>query len=173
MQNLTNMQNDVIFVTNNVFMKKYQNISNDSYLVNEPAAAYLSSTPSSEYQGADLRVIRHAREGIKIGYLLQLSDLMGLTQLEICKILHISLRTLQRYDAEYLLDSDDSSKVIQLGMLHRRGLDVFGDTKDFNYWLKTPMSSLEGKAPLDYLDTPFGFQLINQILGRIEHGVFA
>lgn len=154
-------------------MKKYQNISNESYLVNEPAAAYLSSTSSSDYQGADLRVIRHAREGIKIGYLLELTDLIGLTQMEICKILHISLRTLQRYEPDYVLDSDASSKVIQLGMLHRRGLDVFGDTKDFNYWLKAPISSLEGKAPLDYLDTPFGFQLINQILGRIEHGIFA
>lgn len=158
---------------NSTFMKKYQNISNESYLVNEPAAAYLSSTSSSDYQGADLRVIRHAREGIKIGYLLELTDLIGLTQMEICKILHISLRTLQRYEPDYVLDSDASSKVIQLGMLHRRGLDVFGDTKDFNYWLKAPISSLEGKAPLDYLDTPFGFQLINQILGRIEHGIFA
>jgi len=160
-------------VSNNALMKKYQNISNESYLVSEPAAAYLSSTSPSDYQGADLRVIRHAREGIKIGYLLQLSDLMGLTQIEICKILHISLRTLQRYDNDFVLDSDASSKVIQVGMLQRKGLDVFGDAKDFNYWLKAPMSSLEGKTPLDYLDTPFGFQLVNQILGRIEHGIFA
>ena len=160
-------------MTNNAFMKKYQNISNDSYLINEPAVAYLNSSQSGDYQGADLKVIRHAREGIKVGYLLQLSDLMGLTQVEICKILHISLRTLQRYELDFTLDSDASSKVIQLAMLQRRGIEVFGDTGGFNQWLKAPMSSLEGKAPLDYLDTPFGFQLINQILGRIEHGVFA
>ncbi len=154
-------------------MKKYQNVSDFSYLASEPAAAYISSATSTDYQGADLSIIRHARKGIKTGYLLQLGDLMGLTQIEISKILHVSLRTLQRYDHDFILDSDASSKVIQLGMLYHRGLDVIGDQLGFSDWLKSPMSSLEGRSPLDYLDTPFGFQLINQILGRIEHGVFA
>ncbi len=160
-------------MTINAFMKKYQNIPNSSYFASEPAAAYISGATSTDFQGADLKVIRHAREGIKMGYLLQLGDLMGLTQMEISKILHVSLRTLQRYNAEFILDSDASSKVIQLGMLYHRGLDVLGDQSGFSSWLKSPMSSLEGKSPLDYLDTPFGFQLINQILGRIEHGIFA
>ncbi|MBC7884726.1 MAG: DUF2384 domain-containing protein [Saprospiraceae bacterium] len=154
-------------------MKKYLLSDSQSHMVPESAPELISMTSATDFQGADLNIISHARAGIKVGYLLELGEVLGLSQLDLCKILHISLGTLQRYHSDLVLDADASSKVIQLTILRQRGLIVFGNQSGFNHWLKAPMSSLEGKPPLDYLDTPFGFQLIFQILGRIEHGVFA
>jgi putative toxin-antitoxin system antitoxin component (TIGR02293 family) len=60
-----------------------------------------------------------------------------------------------------------------LAALRKHGLEVFENETAFNHWLKSSLPSLEGNRPIDYLDTSYGFELINQLLGRIEHGVFA
>jgi putative toxin-antitoxin system antitoxin component (TIGR02293 family) len=98
---------------------------------------------------------------------------MGLTQSEMSMILNVSLRTLQRYPDFYILDADSSSKVLQLKALNERGVDIFNGQLYFNKWLKSPVRELDGQTPLSYLDTALGFHILDQILGRIEHGVFA
>lgn len=114
-----------------------------------------------------------ARKGITMRYLKKLADLLDLNLLDLSKILHISIRTLQRYAEDKLLEPDVSSKVIRLAELERRGLDIFGDAHSFSLWLKEEVLALDGARPIDFLDTPFGFDLINRLLGRIEHGILS
>jgi putative toxin-antitoxin system antitoxin component (TIGR02293 family) len=71
------------------------------------------------------------------------------------------------------MDADASSKIIQLSILKEQGLSVFGDQSSFNEWLKQPVPELDNATPLSMLDTPFGYQILFQILGRMEHGIFA
>lgn len=149
-------------------MKKYLIQKDNSLKVGEPSVAYNSSMSN-----VGLQVIHDARNGIKTDFFLRLGDSMALSLSDMSKILNISLRTLQRYEPTLLLDADASSKVIQLIILNRRGIEIFGDQLSFNVWLRSPISELEGSTPLALLDTPFGYQILHQILGRIEHGVFA
>lgn len=137
-------------------------------IVNEPMAAYLTSPTSNTAQ-----MINFARQGINMNYLSNLSDKLSLNLQEIGNILHVSLRTLQRYAPTKVLDSDASAKVLNLASLQIHGKDVFGSEENFAEWLKTEVPALGNKTPLSYLDTPFGFQLVDQTLGRIEHGLFA
>ena len=152
-------------------MKKiieYQAIDEPQNIMNEPMAAYFTSPISNTSQ-----MINFARQGINMTYLSNLSDKLSLSLQEIGNILHVSLRTLQRYAPTKVLDSDASAKVLNLANLQKHGKDVFGTEEDFAEWLKTEVPALGNKTPLSYLDTPFGFQLIDQTLGRIEHGLFA
>jgi putative toxin-antitoxin system antitoxin component (TIGR02293 family) len=173
-KNLTIQTNDIIFVTYFSGMKKYKSFT-DSYppsFVSEPAVAY-SPTYNGRLADAGLQVVQNARNGLKTSFFLQLGEKMGLSMQDMSKILNISLRTLQRYEDEHILDADASSKVIQLYLLQQKGLDVFGTQPSFNSWLRDPLPELDGGTPLEYLDTPFGYQILHQILGRIEHGIFA
>jgi putative toxin-antitoxin system antitoxin component (TIGR02293 family) len=138
----------------------------------EPAVAFLSAYSSYE-SDADLTVIHHARKGMKMGYLLYLAQLMDFGLSDIASLINVSLRTVQRYGRDFVLDADASSKVIQLSMLNAHGKDVFGDQHIFNQWLREPVIELDGRPPLEFLDTPFGYRIVHQILGRIEHGIFA
>jgi putative toxin-antitoxin system antitoxin component (TIGR02293 family) len=168
---LTITTNDIIFVSKYHFMSYNKNIDEYSSYANEPAVAYISKPQYTS--SADLMVVRNARSGLKTGYFYFLGEKMDLSISDLAKILNVSLRTLQRYLPDHLLDTDASAKVIQLSLLNQHGLEVFGTQESFNSWLKAPVMDLDYQTPLSLLDTPFGFELVHHILGRIEHGVFA
>lgn len=151
-----------------VIMEKSELTETNSNIENEPMMAYLASPISNAAQ-----MINYARQGINMKYLLKLTEKLSLNLQEMGNILHVSLRTLQRYAPTKVLDTDASAKVLNLAALQSHGIEVFGTEEDFAQWLKMKVPALGNKTPLSYLDTPFGFQLINQTLGRIEHGLFS
>jgi putative toxin-antitoxin system antitoxin component (TIGR02293 family) len=158
-------------VTNDRKMKKekvYKAVVTKNNIVNEPSILYQNSPLNNAVE-----LINYARQGINMKYLTNLSDKLSLSLQEIGDILHVSLRTLQRYAPTKVLDSDASAKALNLAALQAHGIDVFGTATDFNEWLRSGVPHLGNKTPLSYLDTPFGFTLIDQTLGRIEHGLFA
>ncbi|HMQ06758.1 MAG TPA: DUF2384 domain-containing protein [Saprospiraceae bacterium] len=151
-------------------MKEGKNSKLINDLVSEPIAVYLAGLSQS---GPSSGLIEFARKGVTMQYVIHLGHRLGLTLQHIANILHVSLRTLQRYPLDKKLDTDQSSKAILLANLHKRGVEVFGSDEAFGEWLNSPVPYLHGKRPLTYLDTPFGFDLLVQVLGRIEHGIFA
>ena len=88
-------------------------------------------------------------------------------------LLHSSYRNIQRKDDDELLDTLKTEKVLELAALAQRGIEVIGDKESFAEWLRSPLISLGNKAPLDFLDTSFGIQMITKILGRLEQGVYS
>jgi len=154
--------------------KKYKNIEKDpTGTVSDAAVAYLLPHLLNNKEIVSLKSIDTARKGITVGDYIKLAMTMGFTQTEMSSILNISLRTLQRYNDSYILNADTSSKVLQLRALNLKGIEVFNSQKSFNTWLKSPIRSLDGQTPISLLDTGLGFQILHQVLGRIEHGIFA
>ena len=87
--------------------------------------------------------------------------------------MHISERTLQRYDDNAIIKTEYAEKAIELARLYTRGEEVFGSMDKFKSWMKTPSHIFKGEAPVSLLDTSFGFNMVFKELGRIEHGIFA
>lgn len=50
-------------------------------------------------------------------------------------------------------------------------VQVFGSMKTALGWLNTENPALDGKKPMDLLDTDRGCEHVLNILARIEHGV--
>ena len=93
---------------------------------------------------------------------------------EWAKFLHLSERTMQRYNKEKkTFDSLQSEKILQITLLYKRGIGVFGDKQKFNAWLDTLNLALGKTEPKNLLDNVFGIQLLGEELTRIEHGVLA
>ncbi len=128
---------------------------------------------SPTYGLLNFDLISLSRQGILKKYLLQLSKKLSFTMHELAKVLHISERTLQRYHPDDALSSEASERAILLAQLYHKGISVFETADNFNDWLRTPLPAFEQEAPIYFLDTSFGFQLVLEELGRIEHGVFA
>lgn len=57
-------------------------------------------------------------------------------------------------------------------LIFERAVEVFGDESAAKLWLKEPKSALEGKAPIQVINTELGVQQVELMLGRIEHGIF-
>lgn len=135
--------------------------------------AMLVEEPAGVYSIQNFDFIHLSREGIIKKFLLDLADKLSFTMQELASILHISERTLQRYSNNEKMSSDTSERALLLAQLYRRGINVLGSANNFKDWLKTPLPAFKQQTPLSFLDTAFGFSLISDELGRIEHGIFA
>lgn len=162
----------------------YKSKSNSKNELNEPMAAYVvqGSVPSfynllgsskSAKLSTDFDIINLARKGFPKSVLLSLAKKISLNIQELAQILHISERTLQRYDDDAIIKTEYAEKAVELARLYTRGQEVFGSVDKFKIWIKTPSHIFKGEAPVTILDTSAGFDMIFKELGRIEHGIFA
>ncbi|WP_309331180.1 antitoxin Xre/MbcA/ParS toxin-binding domain-containing protein [Mucilaginibacter sp.] len=152
-------------------------------IVSEPMVAYVtagSSNPFYNLLGSnkislsnDLDIIKFAREGFPKSTLLALAKKISLNLQELAYILHISERTLQRYDDNEIIKTEYAEKAVELARLYTRGQEVFGNMDKFKLWMKAPSLIFNGEAPVSVLDTSAGFDMVFRELGRIEHGIFA
>jgi putative toxin-antitoxin system antitoxin component (TIGR02293 family) len=137
--------------------------------VNEPTVSYGSTDDNTV-----LSIMHMIRDGISYFQFDKVSKKIPFTLSEWSRILHISERTIQRYQSENKsFEPLQSEKITQLTMLCNYGIQVFGSSDVFFKWLNEPSISLGGAAPKSFLDNSFGIDYIKNELGRIEHGVLA
>lgn len=114
-----------------------------------------------------------SRQGLPKSGLMALAKKISLTLQEFANIMHISERTLQRYDDDAIIKVEYAEKAVELARLYTRGEEVFGSLDKFKTWMKSPVHAFKGEAPVSLLDTSLGFDIVFKELGRIEHGIFA
>ncbi len=103
----------------------------------------------------------------------ELSAKLFFTQAEWAEILHISDRTLQRYlKEEKAFEGLYAEHLYQLENMAELGLEVFGDAKAFEKWLRTSREVLGETQDFSTLRSFWGVKLIGNELGRMEHGVY-
>jgi len=76
---------------------------------------------------------------------------------------------------EQLLSTDSSGKgAVIPGFVDvvARALDIFGSREKAIDWLQSPVRSLADRTPASLLDSSEGISAVNEVLGRIEHGVW-
>ena len=68
---------------------------------------------------------------------------------------------------------DESEGILRVASAFQRSLDVLEDLEKARHWFSTPKRALGNKTPLEYCDTGPGAEAVEDLLGRIEHGVFS
>ena len=119
----------------------------------------------------DFDLVSLIRSGLSGKVLERMMQYYDLPSTEMARLLHISDRTLRRYEKDSLLDPEQSERLVELARLYAHGIDVFGSGSRFRRWLNSSVFSLGGERPIDLLDTSIGIGLLNDTLGRIEHGI--
>lgn len=160
-------------MTNVVSMIKPQ--KDRGYLGQEQALLVVQDSGGVSYVSGRgyFEFIQLSRDGIIKKALMNLSQQLSFSLAEVARILHISERTLQRYGDDEKLSADTSERAILLSQLYQHGTQVFGDLENFKEWMRTPLPAFNYQPPISLLDTTFGFQLIQDELGKIAHGIFA
>src|SRR6201985_3709022 len=142
--------------------KKYKEKPTVS-VVNEPMVAYVTTAPvhpfynllggvkSSKFS-SDQDILQLTRDGLPKRILLSLAKKISLTIQELANIMHISERTLQRYDDNAIIKTEYAEKAIELARLYARGEEVFGSMDNFKTWIKTPSHIFNNATPLSLLD---------------------
>ncbi len=118
--------------------------------------------------------IAAVRTGIPFGKFLGFANFSPFKLAEWAAFLHISERTMQRYEKEKRrFDALQSEKIIEIALLYKNGVAVFGKKEHFDTWLESTLPSLGNVTPKSLLDSSFGIRLLRDELIRIEHGVLA
>ncbi|MGK7952337.1 MAG: antitoxin Xre-like helix-turn-helix domain-containing protein [Xenococcaceae cyanobacterium] len=113
------------------------------------------------------------RKGVPRAAIDALANSLHLSVADLTKYLHVSERTLQRYSPDKNLSTELSDRVLQIAKVYARSLDVFEDPETTSSWLKQPIVALGNIAPIEYLDTSSGVEIVLDELTRIEYGVFS
>jgi putative toxin-antitoxin system antitoxin component (TIGR02293 family) len=120
-----------------------------------------------------MALVEAARKGITKEACDWLAKQLGLTMREMAFVMNLSERTLHRYAPQVRLNTAASHRILQLARLYEYGQSVFEDMEKFKRWMRRPHHLFNGQLPLELLDTDTGFRLVEDELGRMEHGIFA
>jgi putative toxin-antitoxin system antitoxin component (TIGR02293 family) len=118
-------------------------------------------------------LIRQIQKGLRFSELQTLQNSLDLAFEQLAAKLCISRSTLHRRKAAGRLSPDESDKVMRLSRLLDHAAKVFGDVEKARAWLKFPQVGLGGAVPLDYAQTEVGAREVDDLLGRIDYGVYS
>jgi putative toxin-antitoxin system antitoxin component (TIGR02293 family) len=111
------------------------------------------------------------REGLPFDALRAVMDTYEIPREAICAILGLSQRNFPRRQQRRRLAPDESDRLYRLARVLAHADRVFEDPARSAEWIRTPNAALARRAPLERLDTDIGVQQVDEILGRVEHGI--
>ena len=119
-------------------------------------------------------LIRQIELGFSFSRLRLLESQSGLSVARIASIIGIPERTLARRRNSGRLTSDESERLLRVSAVFEKAVDLFeGDRAAALKWLTSPKKALENETPLLYSRTELGAREVENLLGRLEHGVFS
>lgn len=118
-------------------------------------------------------VVAMIRRGLPMEELTALAAWLAISEEELAPLLGISRATLHRRKKTGQLETPESERIVRIGRLMARATEVLGSEKAAREWLRTPAIAFRGESPLAYLDTEIGAREVENLLGRLEHGVFS
>lgn len=90
------------------------------------------------------------------------------------KALGMSLRTIQRRKErpDQVLDREQSSRTWKFAEILARATEVMGSQAEAEEWLARPAMGLDGRRPIDLLESAAGTEIVEEFLTRLEYGVY-
>jgi putative toxin-antitoxin system antitoxin component (TIGR02293 family) len=119
------------------------------------------------------RLVRALKDGLPVRELDALRRNLDVPMDRLATLLGISKATLHRRKASGRLDVGESDRVVRVARLIGRALVVLESLEDARRWLSSPQVGLGGAVPLEYAETEVGAREVEDLLGRIEYGVYS
>jgi putative toxin-antitoxin system antitoxin component (TIGR02293 family) len=132
---------------------------------------------ATQARGGTLRAGEAAarvRAGLPIAEVEALRELLGLTVEGLAGRIGISIATLsRRRQSGEPLDPAHSDRVLRFARLFRLAAELHdGDEDAARAWLTKPAPALDGESPLDHAGTEAGAREVEDLIGRLEYGVY-
>lgn len=131
-------------------------------------AEFLGLSSSSTVQ-----MIRQVQKGFPYVALVRFHQRSGLSLGTIAELIALPQRTLMRRKAKGRLRPDESERLLRVSRVFDRAVDLFEqDVAAARRWLTTPSKELDNMPPLNFVRTEIGAREVEDLMSRLEHGVF-
>ncbi len=98
----------------------------------------------------------------------------GLKQQDILEAAQLPASTLSRRKKSAMLEPAESERLFRVAQVFERAADLFeGDAAAARRWLTEPVRGLGQRVPLELARTQIGAQLVLDLIGRLDRGVFS
>lgn len=113
------------------------------------------------------------RKGLPFASLQSLGETYQIDLKSMAAILAIPERTFARRKQEKRLRSDESERLLRVARIAALAEETLGGREQAIRWLRRPNRALGNAIPLHHLDTELGAREVEDVLGRIAHGVYS
>jgi putative toxin-antitoxin system antitoxin component (TIGR02293 family) len=135
--------------------------------------SYCVHGPTGEITFAPSKLVEVLRVGLPVKELNDLQATLDVPMEKLVPMLGISKATLHRRKLAGRLDQAESDRVVRFAKLMGKAVTVFESEESARHWLNSPQFGLGGAVPLQYAETEVGAREVENLLGRIEYGVYS
>ena len=121
----------------------------------------------------NLKLAKKVEAGFSFGALERLGKTTGLSLERLRVAVRITPRTLTRRRKEKKLSPEESDRLVSVSRLLAQTVELFeGNTEAGMRWFQSPNRALAGQSPIEVAATETGAREVENLIGRLEHGVF-
>ncbi len=119
-------------------------------------------------------LIQQLERGFSFKTLQTFESRSGLALSRLAATIGIPERTLARRKVSRRLTPNESERLLRISAIFEDAVDLFeGDVAAAVNWLSTPRKALGDRTPLAYARTEPGAREVENLIGRLEHGIFS
>jgi putative toxin-antitoxin system antitoxin component (TIGR02293 family) len=119
-------------------------------------------------------LIEQLERGFSFKTLQTFESRSGLALSRLAATIGIPERTLARRKVSRRLTPEESERLLRISAVFEDAVDLFeGDVAAAVNWLTTPRKALGDRPPLTYARTEPGAREVENLIGRLEHGIFS
>jgi putative toxin-antitoxin system antitoxin component (TIGR02293 family) len=117
-------------------------------------------------------LLRQIERGLSYAALERLQRNIDLSLRDLAELVRISPRTLARRKEKGRLEPDESDRLLRVARIFAKALGLFeGEFQAARGWLFAPQPALNGATPIAFARTEVGAREVEQLIGRLEHGI--
>jgi putative toxin-antitoxin system antitoxin component (TIGR02293 family) len=121
-----------------------------------------------------VEILGSIESGLPFNTLRRLQERVGLPWNDVAELVQIKPRTLTRRKLQRRLQPDESDRLIRVSRIFEKAAELFeGDLDATRRWLSSPQKALAGSTPFAFAKTDLGAREVENVIGRLEHGVFS
>lgn len=118
-------------------------------------------------------LIHAVHNGFSFKSLENFSSETGFAPAEVASLVGIPERTFARRKSTGRLSPDESERLLRISSIFEKAVGLFeGNVDETLEWLTQPKKALGDKVPLHYSRSELGAREVENLIGRLEHGVF-
>jgi putative toxin-antitoxin system antitoxin component (TIGR02293 family) len=111
--------------------------------------------------------------GLPYHALTKFVEVSGFSQQEVTASVDLPTTTLARRKKIGRFSPEESERLARLALLFEQATELFeGNAEAAQAWMRSPHKVLGGKTPTELARTEFGARLVEDVIGRLEYGVF-
>jgi len=150
-------------------------------MANQTASTVATSSPCLGGVASILRLqatsfaeLRDAvRSGLPFSAFLALSKQLEISPQHLTAVFGIPPRTVARRKEAQHFNPQESDRLYRVASTLSQAVEVLGSIDKARLWLKTPNRALGCEMPLELLDTDIGTRQVEEVLLRLNYGIFS